>query len=320
MRGLIRILPYAIVAGFALWCVSAFRADVAQLSLRPLMGAWDTLALVVLLSLINYAVRAVRWRWYLARLGYPYPVGQSVAIFVSGFAFTLAPGKLGEMVRARFYPDVPLTAVAAAFFAERALDLLATVALACLIVTVLGHLPLLLSAGFGIGAAMVCALSLRPAFGLRMWRHIEPRFRPRIPEVLARFLSRAAQTATHAGKLLQRGPLLAGFALGIVAWGAEGVGFGLLASAVEPHRLEIVQAVGIYSIAVLAGGLSFLPGGLGTTEAVMSALLVSRGFPVAEAMLVTLTCRVMTLWLAAGLGWLAMAGLRLELRVAQLWQ
>lgn len=317
MRRFVRILPYALVAGFALWCLLALRADVAQLSWRPIAGAWDTIGIVALLSLVNYALRGIRWRWYLARLGHPYPLGLSIAIFVSGFAFTLAPGKLGEMVRARYYRGVPLPAVAAAFFAERLLDLLATVALACLIFTALGRFQILLSIGVGAGAAAIGVASVRPPLAARAWQSLQERFIPRLPCKLAALVSGAADTAAHAGTLLRPHALAMGFAAALVAWGAEGIGFGLLAATVEPQRLPMDQAMGIYSAAVLSGALSFVPGGLGTTEAVMSLLLVSHGFPAAPAMLVTLTCRIMTLWLAAGLGWVAMAVLRFEPRVAQ---
>jgi uncharacterized protein (TIRG00374 family) len=53
------------------------------------------------------------------------------------------------------------------------------------------------------------------------------------------------------------------------------------------------------------GALSFLPGGLGSTEAVMTTLLVAHGFAVGNAVLVTLVCRLVTLWLAVLLGWVA---------------
>ena len=76
-----------------------------------------------------------------------------------------------------------------------------------------------------------------------------------------------------------------------------------------PH-LSLTTVVGIYAVAVLAGVLSFLPGGLGSTEAVMTALLAARGMPLAQAILLTITFRLMTLWFAVALGWLAVWTLR----------
>jgi uncharacterized membrane protein YbhN (UPF0104 family) len=61
---------------------------------------------------------------------------------------------------------------------------------------------------------------------------------------------------------------------------------------------------------VLIGGLSFLPGGLGSTEAVMTTLLGKMGYALGDALLITLSCRLVTLWLAVILGWLAVLILR----------
>jgi uncharacterized membrane protein YbhN (UPF0104 family) len=65
-------------------------------------------------------------------------------------------------------------------------------------------------------------------------------------------------------------------------------------------------------MAIVVGALSFLPGGLGTAEAVMVALLVHHGYALPDALLMTLACRILTLWLAIGLGWLAVAVLKLR--------
>jgi uncharacterized protein (TIRG00374 family) len=75
-------------------------------------------------------------------------------------------------------------------------------------------------------------------------------------------------------------------------------------------QLSLTSAIGIYGIAMLLGGLSLLPGGLGGTEAVMTALLVTHGFAVSQALLLTLTCRLVTLWFAVCLGWIAVFILR----------
>lgn len=71
--------------------------------------------------------------------------------------------------------------------------------------------------------------------------------------------------------------------------------------------IGFTTGIGIYGIAVLAGALSFLPGGLGSTEAVMGVLLVAFGADGAAAVAITLLCRIATLWFAVALGGLAVA-------------
>ena len=63
-----------------------------------------------------------------------------------------------------------------------------------------------------------------------------------------------------------------------------------------------MMAVSIYGIAVLVGALSFLPGGLGSTELVMGLLLVSLGVDKPVAVAATLICRIATLWFAVFIG------------------
>ena len=73
----------------------------------------------------------------------------------------------------------------------------------------------------------------------------------------------------------------------------------------------IGDAIGIYAAAIVVGAVSFLPGGLGTTEAAMVTLLVNYGLGIPEAIVLTIVCRLLTLWIAVLLGWIAVGILRL---------
>jgi uncharacterized protein (TIRG00374 family) len=70
-------------------------------------------------------------------------------------------------------------------------------------------------------------------------------------------------------------------------------------------------AVGIYAVSVLVGALSFIPGGLGSTEAVMGLMLGLVGADLTTAVSATLVCRLATLWFAVLLGLGCMAVLEL---------
>jgi uncharacterized protein (TIRG00374 family) len=110
--------------------------------------------------------------------------------------------------------------------------------------------------------------------------------------------------------------LLFGFLTGLAGWGLEGVGLSVLGSMFPAAHLAVGVGVGIYAVAVLVGAISFLPGGLGSTEAVMTALLASQGLAVGDALLITILCRLVTLWFAVLIGWLAVLVLRNRLEPA----
>jgi uncharacterized protein (TIRG00374 family) len=113
-----------------------------------------------------------------------------------------------------------------------------------------------------------------------------------------------------ARQFLTPGILLAGLLLGLVAWSLEAAGLKIVGDVVSPVPLSFPSAMGIYAIAIIVGALSFLPGGLGSTEAVMTSLLVAHGYDLPQAILLTLVCRLLTLWLAVLIGWVCVWALR----------
>ncbi len=277
--------------------------DVSRVPLRPLLQSWDIVLLAALLSLFNYALRILRWRGYLARLGHPIARRYAALTYTAGFAYTLSPAKVGEMMRARYYVPlaVPPATVTAAFLSERLLDLLVVATLATLLATSFSSYAGALVAGLILVAVALAAVALIP------WAAIASTIGriAGIPQAVRTLLMSAASAFTTTKVLLRPRMLAWGFGIGLLAWGLEGVGLYLLSSIYSPGHLTLESALGIYGTAVLVGGLSFLPGGLGSTEAVMTALLVANKYEVSQALVVTLICRLATLWLACCLGWIA---------------
>jgi uncharacterized protein (TIRG00374 family) len=318
MASISRYLFPALVAVFAAVCLYGLRGDVTLISLTPVIRSWNLVVLAALCSLLNYAFRIARWQRYLGKLGHPLRVGFTSLTYIAGFAFTVSPGKVGEMARARYYSRLGLSLAdtAGAFFIERLLDVMAMMVLASMIVaTMPRYHAAMWSAGFMVAAVLV-GLALLP------WSRIASGLegRTRLPPAVRKSGVGIARALAAARSLLSPGALLLGLALGLIAWGLEGIGLVALGSVVPGSSLPLATGVGIYAIAVLVGAVSFLPGGLGSTEAAMTALLTTQGYAVGDALLVTIVCRVVTLWLAVLLGWIAIAVLRHRETPVSSWQ
>lgn len=302
-----RLIVAGVVTAFAVWCVVSLRADVVEASFSTLLRSWNVLLLVVTLTVFNYALRVTRWRWYLALLGHSTPVGFAALTYLAGFAFTLSPGKLGELVRARYYTaaGVPLRDVMGAFLTERLVDF---AALLILTLFAFHKFPnyhgLIRVAGVFVALGAASLVLLPSSTVTRLLGS------PRFPTILARGTARVLTSFEVARSLLSPRPITIGLLLALSAWGLEGLGLGILGSIFSSVHNDAPTAVGIYAIAVLVGAVSFLPGGVGSTETVMTALLASQGYSLAPAMLTTLACRITTLWLGVGLGWLAVGMLK----------
>jgi len=105
--------------------------------------------------------------------------------------------------------------------------------------------------------------------------------------------------------------------IGLVAWAAEGVSLYVIAHGLD-IELAFFTAIGIYAVSMLVGALSFIPGGLGSTEAVMVLLLKLSGVDATTALAITLIARVATLWFAVLLGLISLAAIELDRRRAVL--
>jgi uncharacterized protein (TIRG00374 family) len=266
------------------------------------------IGIALLLSLVNYGLRFVRWHLYLHAMEQHVPAVMSLRIYLAGFALTTTPGKVGELLRSALLLKwaVPFKKSLAAFLSERLSDLLAVVLLALL---GFSHYPGG-QAWTAIGAAgILVLLVLLSNPRLLEWFRDAMRGAGRLSKLL-RHLCETLLEASRCNKPL----LLAGATLlSVVAWGAEGLAFHLVLERMG-ESVPLALAVSIYATAMLAGALSFMPGGLGGAEAAMVALLVWQGLDPGAAVAATLIIRLTTLWFAVVIGGVAAAGLVLKRR------
>ncbi|HCK81558.1 MAG TPA: lysylphosphatidylglycerol synthase transmembrane domain-containing protein [Candidatus Competibacter sp.] len=260
---------------------------------------------IFLLSLLNYLLRFWRWHCYIAVLGHRLPRWRHLLYYLAGFTLTVTPGKAGEAVRSLYlFPcGVPYSQSLAALLVERLLDVLAMGLLALLILLVRPDYAWPVIGAWGLALGLI-GLVTRPGLPERLqaWRRGH-RF--------SHHVGRLGRLFGATAVLLRPGLLLFGLALGVLGWGLEGL--AVYWSAREMGvPVTLAAAIGVYAIAVLAGALSFLPGGLGGTEMVMGGLLIAFGADGATAVAITLLCRLATLWFAVALGGVAVAVLGLS--------
>ncbi|MRD72573.1 flippase-like domain-containing protein [Rhodocyclus tenuis] len=255
------------------------------------------LAGLLALSLANYLLRFVRWGRYLSLLDAPVPWRINLPVYFAGFALTTTPGKLGETLRSALLKPhgVPPPASLAAFFAERASDLLAVITITSF--GLWSYAPARPAVAAGLALVLVALIGVQST---RLIAAIDRRASAH-PHALAKLVVRLCEIVLHFRRCFRLPAMSMGLAFGITAWLAEGIGFWWLLAALG-HPLPLADAVFIYAFAMLVGGLSFLPGGLGGSEAVMIGLLTLHGLPDASAVTATLICRLATLWFAVAIG------------------
>jgi glycosyltransferase 2 family protein len=289
----------AVYVGFSIW------AD-ARLVGAALRGFAPAAALAALaLAAANYLVRFVRWHYYLRVLDLKQvPAGESLLVFLGGFALTVTPGKLGEAVKALLLREsrgIPAARTAPIVLAERLTDLGGLLLLAAV-----GAFSFEVDRSFLVAATVVIALGLVVV-------SVEPLARlalalvVRIPG-LGRLSGKLGEFYQSTATLLRPGPLALALVLSVISWYFECLAFWVVVHGFPGAQIEHQAATFIYAAMTIAGALSFLPGGLGVTEAGMLALLTKLGTDIASptAAAATFVTRLCTLWFAVVVGLVAL--------------
>ena len=295
-------LGILVFAGFSIF------ADIGKLGERLGDFAWWTFGAALVLALVNYGLRFVRWQLYLSRTELDVPRGVSALVFVSGFALSVTPGKVGELIKSyllRALRGIPVTRSAPIVVAERVTDLIALVVLGLIGVTLYGVAIPTVAAAAAIVLGGLLVLSA-PTLTNGIIRVLTA------PKLTRRFRERLHEFYKGLAALVRPTPLSWASALAILAWLAECIGFALIANGFPGAAVPLGLAILIYAATTVAGALSFLPGGLIVTEAAMVLLLVeaSSGFDQATAIGATILIRLATLWFAVLLGGGALVLLR----------
>lgn len=297
-----------LVAAVTVFAAFSIYADMSELGDRLRGFHWWAMAAALGLAALNYIIRLVRWSLYLSNRGLRIPFRVSALTFFSGFALSITPGKIGELIKSYLLREscqVPMTRTVPIVIAERVADLLSLLILALIGVAL-----------YGVARGMVAAGAIVIALGLVVlsWPTLARRVIALVcrPRFLQRFKDKLFDLYEGLSQLVRPKPLAWATILGVLAWLAECIGFALIVSAFPGTAVPFGLAMLIYAATTVAGALSFLPGGLLVTEATMTLMLVqsSRGVDEPTAVAATILTRLATLWFAVLLGLLAMAILR----------
>lgn len=297
------VLGIAVAALLAAWgdapAVGRVLATFPPVLLLPVIG----------LTIWNYALRWLKWRYYLRILGV-HGVGRevSVLIFLSGFAMGLTPGKSGEVTKSYWLREIagpenaPFSRTVPIIFAERLTDGIAMLLLA--------------SAGlaaFRFGAPALLAVGVLAVLAVSVVQ-AQPLARALLAGLarvrLARRFAVGLEAAYESARILLTWHRLAlAVGIGLLSWGGEcfALYLILLGLGAAPSLELANQATFALASASLVGSASLLPGGLGAAEGAVAGILELVALqPRDVAVAATLLIRVCTLWFGVALGAVAL--------------
>lgn len=250
-------------------------------------------------SLINYAMRSLRWSLMCRRLGVSAGLGLDTFYYVAGFPMAMTPGKIGEVVRMwlmRRGHGFSYVRTAPLLLADRAYDLLALAMLAAVGVGAFAGPAWLALGGSAIvgvgGILMLCYPRIMRdviTLGYRLTGRF-PRLFVKLREIAHSFEDLAS---------LRLG--LIAILLSLVGWSAETLILKLVLGEIGA-TIDFTAAAFVFSAGMVLGALALIPGGLGVADLSMIGLLTALGVDLPSATAATVIVRACTLWFAVGIG------------------
>lgn len=263
-----------------------------------------------LISSTGVLLRVFKWKVLMKNVSFfdVMPV-QFLGSTVSNFT----PGKLGEPAKAvimKAKTGVPVSVSLSSIIWERIMDILILLLFSAVFVSSLS------SVFFAAGALSVLFFAAVLAFFISVL--YSKRFGLKVFGVLKRMplMNRISGEfiETFYREKINKKFLLMSFFITLLAWVTDGLVFYLSFRSVGIY-LDPIFFVGLVSVSALIGIASFLPGGLGSTDAVM-VLLLSAFMDSSLAVTGVFAARIMTFWYSSLLGWVSFVylGRNIELK------
>lgn len=272
------------------------------------------LAAMLGLALCSFGLRFLRWHFCARAVGMDVPFRHNLLYFLAGFAMTVTPGKVGEILRLwllrqghgyRYEATAPLLLI------DRLADTVGIAAVGCVGALALGvyrEAALLVL----FVATMANLVFLRPQLFIWLlnlayrWTGMAPRLFARL-RVALKLMRRLSRWQVYLPVMLMT----------LLGWSLESYSFHLVMARLAGD-VSLAMAALVFCLSLLIGVATMLPGGVGGAELGMVGLLVALGVDEPAAVAGTAIMRLTTLWFAVLVGVLCLApAMRLATRLAR---
>jgi uncharacterized protein (TIRG00374 family) len=253
---------------------------------------------ILSLVFLSWLIRYIRWYSLLVFLEKKTPFFKGLVCYLSGFAFTASPGKVGELSRVILYKKLSVSPqnVVTCFFTERLIDLLVVLLLSSGVFLTSSEFVLIPIFIIGLVVTIVLVIYNETVWNILLKLFSIVKYSKML--TLIDFM-----TSVRSEIKLINSPSLLFYSvfLGVISWSL--IAFVFLETCYL-FSIEVNHAFlfSIYPLAMLIGALSFIPGGIGSTEAAIVYMLVDQGYTPSSAVLIAVFIRLCSLWSAIWVG------------------
>ena len=291
-----------VIAVIGLYAAFLIASDINTISSKISDFKIEIIPVILLLVTSGWFVIFFKWHLLLRNAKIFIPVKDSFLIFMSGFAFTIIPGKVGELIKSQLLKTkfgiarsktVPIVILEQVYQAT-----------GIVILSFFGiwyfELGVYVLAFFTAGLVFAFVLiSSRKTFNKIVLLLEKRRFTSKFVEPLS--------SSYDAIKNGMRGPItLYASGLSVLFWLIESISIYFILLAFGIDVIEFLTVIPTYTTSIMLGILSFLPMGIGVVEGTLTSFFTIHGIDLSIAITIVIVIRLFTRWYSVSFGFIAL--------------
>jgi len=262
----------------------------------------EFIPIILLLVTSGWFVLFLRWHLLLRNAKIFIPVKDSFLILTSGFALTIIPGKVGELIKSQLLKTkfgIARTKTVPIVILEQVYTAIGIVILSFFGIWYF-ELGAYVLAFFTAGLVFAFILiSSRKTFNKIVSLLEKRKFTAKFVEPLS--------SSYDAIKNGMRGPItLYASGLSVLFWLIESISIYFILLAFGIDVIEFLTVIPTYTTSIMLGILSFLPMGIGVVEGTLTSFFTIHGIDLSIAITIVIVIRLFTRWYSVSFGFIAL--------------
>ena len=297
-----KLFFFVIIGSIALYAIFLSISDFTQVYDKLHNFKTDFLPFILLLTPLSWLVLFIRWKLLLKKSNIILPNKKNFELYLTGFALSVTPGKIGELLKSQLYKEnleVPRRITIPLIVLERLYNLVGLI-----LISIVG----IWFFEFSLFVIIIPIIFTAFIFILISNKKFYHKF-------LA-LLGKIKFTAKYSKYLLESYDVIKSGTRGTILFYASGLSaifwlihcmiayFIFLSFGID--FLDFLNVVSIYATSIILGAASFLPEGIGVMESSFVGLLTLHGVELSIAIPLVILVRIFTLWYNIIAGFIAL--------------
>jgi len=287
-----------IISAIGLYAIFFMMSDLTIVYEKLLNFDTTYLPIILLLIPISWLILYLRWNLLLKHNDIKIPTKKNMEIYFSGFALSITPGKIGELLKSQFLKtkfDVPRKITAPLIIVEKIYHLIGLV-----IISILGVYYLDISSYIIIGATIFLVVGLVLLFSKKLFN----KFLNLINKI--KFISKWTDSLSESYDVvttsLKGKTFVFATMYSVLFWLIESIIVFFILKSFEINAFDFFRITSTYIASIILGVLSFLPEGIGVVEGSLLGMFNVIGIETSLTFTVVVLIRVFTLWSSVVVG------------------